>query len=543
MAKAGNICSAAISAALLIASAHAETPAPIASSSRTSSAIVSSGLSLNVPQLVEDVERLRLQFRQPGIALVLASADNTVLMRGFGVRRMGLLTPVDADTTFAIASCTKSFAAATVARLVEQRRMTWDDPVHVHLPEYVLHDPQLTRSVTVRDLLSMRTGLAAAGAARPTLRDRRQLIERLQYLPSVAPFRSELIYTTDNYSVIGEIVARVSGRTWESFVQHEFFAPLGMTSSDVDHRVARGRDNSAVPHARVNGELRPVRWVYEDHVASPAGGVNSTVRDLSWWLQLQLSEGTLAGRQLLEKKSVREMHRPHMPDLGREDSTILTDAAGEGANGVQLESYGMGWMTHVYAGHRVVWHDGNTVGFRCVLGLLPDRKLGFAVLLNGDQDYLPYALMQRVIDTLIGEEPRDWGGIYLAMQQQEVQSSAQDAAAMAKARAADRRSSNARRLFVASWVGSYSGASVWGDIDVSPAPNGRLLMRAGALEYELEHVAGGRFAATRLDVPERGRAFFVEFIPGENSAGAVLQMPGSARLQRRSMPSARELPE
>jgi CubicO group peptidase (beta-lactamase class C family) len=447
--------------------------------------------------LVSDVEAMRRAWNQPGIALAIVRGEEVSYAGGFGVRRLGRSPPVTADTVFALASCSKSFAAASVGRLVEQGRVSWDDPVQQHLADFQLYDAWVSQQVTLRDLLSMRTGLRGAGIARLAASDRRDLVRRMRYLPPAAPFRSELIYTTDNYTAVGAVVSEVMQEPWERFADREFWRPIGMARTNADHRQARAMADAAHPHVRINGQWRPTSWYYEDHIAVPAGGVNSSVRDVAAWLGALLNGGVWRGVRVLSQETIDEMFTPHTPDRGSQDSHILTGPAGQGPDGVMFEAYAMGWMTHSYRGQRVVWHDGSIEGFRCVMSLLPDQRAGFVLLFNADQDYLPYALMQRVNDHLLEVTPRDWLKLYRDFELEE--QSAPDATAEVEFELGD------------AIVGRYADNGLFGDAHIRESRAGRLQLDLGNVVYDLTPAGATRLAATPRWRYQREPEFTLEF--------------------------------
>ncbi len=238
------------------------------------------------------------EWDQPGMAIALVTRDRIVHEKGFGVRDLRSKQPVDESTLFGIASLSKSFASATVAKLVADGRMNWDDPVIRHLPWFAMPRERDTPEVTLRDLLSMRSGF---GSSEYTFRrasaNRADHVRRIRFLEQRHPLRSEYLYTTDSYTAIGEVVATVTAQPWEAFAAETLWKPIGMTRTNADHTVARADGNAASPHITVQGRKQAIDWIYEDYNALPAGGVNSTAHDLGLWLQFQLNDGAVNGKQ------------------------------------------------------------------------------------------------------------------------------------------------------------------------------------------------------------------------------------------------------
>src|SRR5688572_10541182 len=240
------------------------------------------------------------QWQVPGLAIAVVKDSEVVLARGYGVRHLGRDEPVTADTVFSIASCTKSFTAACIALLVEQGKLRWDDPVRQHLPGFRVADPYVTEHVTIRDLLCHRTGLVRgdlvgmSGGFTHT-----EILNQVQFLPQAAPFRSKMTYNNLMFTVLGEIVQKKSGLSWQEFVAKRLFMPLEMKSTTTD-RETIAADRLVTRHRLYDGELAPIRTPQSDKMA-PAGAIHSTVRDMARWITFQLSEGELNGQPLLKK--------------------------------------------------------------------------------------------------------------------------------------------------------------------------------------------------------------------------------------------------
>jgi len=236
-------------------------------------------LSLPRPMDADALRRLiepaLAAWNQPGLGLAVVERDRTAFAGGFGVRDRERGGPVDGDTVFGIASLAKPFTAATVALLVDDGRLGWDDRVRDHLPEFALYDPWVAEEARIRDLLSMRLGLLRAEHRhRLACADRADHLRRMRFHPPVHPFRAEFAYCSEGFIAAAEIVRRLFGQRWEDVVATRLLAPLGMTRSGTDHRAARALVNAATPHVVVDGRLQPVEWFYEDHISGPSGGID-----------------------------------------------------------------------------------------------------------------------------------------------------------------------------------------------------------------------------------------------------------------------------
>lgn len=449
------------------------------------------------------------EWDQPGMAIALVTRDRIVHQKGFGVRDLRNKQPVDEQTLFGIASVSKSFASATVAKLVADGRMNWDDPVIRHLPWFAMPRERDTPEVTLRDLLSMRSGF---GSSEYTFRrasaNRTDHVRRIRFLEQRHPLRSEYLYTTDSYTAIGEVVATVTAQPWEAFAAETLWKPIGMTRTNADHTVARADGNAASPHITVQGRKQAIDWIYEDYNALPAGGVNSTAHDLGLWLQFQLNNGAVSGKQLLPFASLKETRTPQTPERGRFAGRPWSEAAGEGDDAFRHASYAMGWSVQTYRGHDIVSHSGGIDGFRAFIGFLPDDDIGIVVLTNADQSLLPMAAFQTLVDVALGRGVTSrWSESFHRMALADAEAAKKRRAELEGARLKGTKPS----LPLDRYTGSFADNGAFGDTRVH-LDNGKLVIDAGRLQYDLSHWHQDVFKARpRWPYEMESRNFFVSF--------------------------------
>jgi CubicO group peptidase (beta-lactamase class C family) len=328
----------------------------------------------------------------PGLALAVVKDGETVLVRGYGVSEAGGDRAVDADTIFTIASCSKAFTAAAVGLLVEEGRLRWDDPVAKHLPDFELADHYLTEHLTLRDLLCHRTGLRRADLLGDgTGFDAEEVLRRLKYLEPMAEPRTQFIYNNHMYTVLNEVIARVSGQPWERFAAERLFQPLEMGST------------TAVLAEVPAGRLARRHWRSDAGIAArpaprTAEGIYSTASDMARWLEFQLAEGAHAGRKLLGPETVREMHALQfsVPVRSRPAGNVYA---------ARFYGTGLGWFVQDYRGRKVVLHGG---AWGAMVGMIPEERLGVVVLSNLDLESLPALLMYDVFDAYIAGPNIAW---------------------------------------------------------------------------------------------------------------------------------------
>lgn len=345
-------------------------------------------------------------WQAPGAAVAVLQGDDVLVMEGFGWRNVAEKLPMTAQTRFAIASCTKAFTAMGVALLVDEGLLEWDKPVRDYMPDFRLKDDYATQHTTPRDLLSHRTGVPRHDLAWfGTDFSREQLIHNLRYLEPFTSFRGKYYYQNMMYMTAGYLCGYLTGQSWESFIQDRIFNVLGMHNSTFGPWLDGGQ--TAVPY-RFRRKLQTVvEMAYYDASRArdydplgPAGGIYSTVEDLGLWLKVHLNHGYAGDVQLVSAHNLREMHAPQM----------IMPASGfnEELFGTTLNAYGMGWTIRPYKGFTLIQHNGAIDGFRALISVIPQPKLGIVALVNLDQKNVPEALTYGLIDHFLDVAGDDW---------------------------------------------------------------------------------------------------------------------------------------
>lgn len=347
------------------------------------------------------------EWKVPGVAVGIVHGTDPVYLKGFGVRNIETKQPVTPDTLFDIGSCTKAFTSASIAMLVDENKMNWDDKVDKSIPFFHLYDPLADENVTLRDLLTHRTGLPGADLiwyGAPISRE--EIVRHLAYVHPDAGFRSVFQYQNAMYVTLGYAVGRVTGGTWDDFVKQRIFQPLGMTESDTSATDVVKSPDFASPHVLRKGTVEVIPWKNIDN-AGPAGSINSSVRDMSKWISLQLNDGVFNGKRLISSKSMQEMHRPQIVvPPGEIPMVFFPDS-------MQL-SYGFGWFIQDYRGHQLILHPGDIDGFEALTVLIPEINTGYEVLVNLGGVSYRQALGYHIADVLLHLPEEDWSAHFKA---------------------------------------------------------------------------------------------------------------------------------
>jgi CubicO group peptidase (beta-lactamase class C family) len=367
------------------------------------------------------VARSMKAFEVPGVALAIVKDGRVVLAKGYGVRKLGEPAPVDADTLFGIASNSKAFTAAALAMLVDEGKVDWDDPVIKYLPAFRINDPFVSSQLTVRDLLCHRTGLGLGAGDLlfwpDTDLSRDQVVAAARGLRPTSSLRSKYAYNNLAFVVAGQLVPAVTGKSWDEFIRERIFTPLGMTSSSITSAGFKPGVNFAVPHSRgwrLEGELKPIAWTPDDTWAA-AAGIKSSANDLTKWVIAQLDDGKLAdGRRLFSKRTHDEMWSPQTIVPIRDWPAALASTR------PNFATYGLGWGLRDYRGHKVVSHGGALTGMVSIVFLVPDEKLGIAVLTNQEETGAYSAIVYHVLDYYLHLSPTDWVAAFRAARDESV---------------------------------------------------------------------------------------------------------------------------
>lgn len=449
------------------------------------------------------IERAMSEWQVPGLAIAIVRNDSVVHARGYGVRKLGEPAWIDERTMFAAASTTKAFTSALIAMLVDEKKMRWDDPATLHLPGFQLYDPYVTRELTIRDLLSHRSGLSRGDLSwYGTPIDRDEVIRRVRFLRPTTSFRSSYGYQNVMYVAASQAAARVAGRSWDQLVDERIYTPLGMDETVTSVRELAGRPNVAQPHALVEKKIVPVHYRNVDNIGG-AGAMNSNAWEMAQWVRLQLANGMYGGKQMISPAAMREMRRPH--------TIIQIDTLSQRLNpATHLRAYGLGWNMEDYRGRLAFAHGGNLDGMSSIVGLMPEENLGVVILVNMNQVALPTAIMRRLWDMQLGGAPGDWSSVFLKLRRDAIARSD----SVERKRAADRIGGTRPSLALQSYAGTYSD-SLYGRVAIR-VEGSRLVADAGpAWLGDVAHWHYDTFRITWRD-PMMGKTF-ATFVVGPSA--------------------------
>ncbi len=437
-------------------------------------------------RLTQVIEEMRTAWHVPSIMLAVTRNGETFYCGG-GIADIATGAQADEHTLYAIASASKAFIATAICMLVDEGRLSLDQPVREILSDFEMYDPYMTEHLTMRDAMSHRTGLPRHDVTwyvHPELK-LRDLVHILRYMEPAYQPRTRMHYQNHMFTLATVVVEELSGMPWDAFVQTRILDPLGMTRTYCLPGQFRGKaENVAQPHAYIKGEVRSIPYADISGIGC-AGCITSTVHDLAIWARLQAGEGELDGKRYFSKERAADLHTPQMIIKPGEMSDMYFPE-------VTHTAYGLGWFIESYRGHTLIHHGGTIDGFKSIVGYLPGEDVSFAVLTNLERNQSPMALTYAVCDLALGLEPFDW----CAKMSEEL-------ARMAAARTAGTSGLVERAKAAAPFAGSlqdYCGSFVhgaYGTVDIE-VQDGALWAQIGIVRLELKSMGDDEFMVNAL---------------------------------------------
>jgi CubicO group peptidase (beta-lactamase class C family) len=337
----------------------------------------------------EFINRAMKDWKMPGFAAAIVKNDSVIFAKGYRVCDINKNDPVNENTLFVIASCSKAFTTAALARLVDQGKIQWDDPVTKYLPGFQMYDPWVTKEITIRDITSHKSGLATFSGDFLWLSSnysREEVIKRIRYLKPTSSFRSKYGYQNLMFITAAEIIKAVTDTSWADFIRAHILNPLGMKHTDTSYKIFNNDENAAKAHYQKDGVMKIYSNTQQDN-AQGALGINSSVIEMAQWIRLQLGKGKYNGERIFSERQSNEMWSNQTPT---------------GNN-----NYGLGWGISYRNGKRVISHGGGMPGMISNVTLIPEDNFGFVLLSNLEVGMVS-AVNSYIIDIMTNVEPKDY---------------------------------------------------------------------------------------------------------------------------------------
>ncbi|MGA6117968.1 serine hydrolase [Sphingobacterium anhuiense] len=348
------------------------------------------------------VQKTLLTFNVPGIAVGIVKDNQVILAKGYGIADLNRMNKVHASTNFGIASNSKAFTTTALAILVDEGKLNWDDHVQKYIPEFKMYNDYVTKNFTIRDLLTHRSGLGLGAGDLMIWPDGHDftpddIIHNIQYLKPTSDFRTKYDYDNLLYIIAGKVLEKVSGQSWQTFIQERIFKPLAMDHSAPNWNMLQDRQDVIAPHVPLDG-INHVSTRYTNTILDAAGGIYSNVDDLNKWMIFHLNNGENNGHQLISKKQLKELITPQ---------TIMPVSTVPPYNSL-FRAYGLGFRLTDMAGKLEVSHTGGLEGIVTQIVMLPQLKLGIVVLTNQQEGAAFSAISNTIKDFYLGINDQHW---------------------------------------------------------------------------------------------------------------------------------------
>ncbi|WP_202710349.1 serine hydrolase [Sporosalibacterium faouarense] len=352
--------------------------------------------------LNETIKNAMTELNVPGAQVAIVKDGEVIYSEAFGYANLDKKILMTKEHILPIGSSSKSFTATAAVMLANDGKLDLDEPIRTYMPEFKLYDSIATYQATPRDLLCHRTGIPRHDLMWFNWNDleRKDLaLNRISHLKNSIPFRSGWQYQNQMFAMIGYLIEKISGKTWEEFVEEKIFEPLGIKEYSFQIPYP---DNSG-KYARlytpnkdgVNEENEPL--VID--ALGPAGSINTTIDELAKWIIFNLNIGKVGEKSLIEENQFKELYKPNIP------YQILPFEFQERTT----VGYGLGWTIDSFRGHKVVDHGGNVNGGSALISFMPDDSIGCAILTNANSNLFGDALSMEIYDRYLGYEgEKNW---------------------------------------------------------------------------------------------------------------------------------------
>ncbi|WGD35600.1 serine hydrolase [Olleya sp. YS] len=355
-------------------------------------------------QLDQLIENTLKTFEVPGISVGIIKDGEVVYAKGHGVRALSNKKEMNKNTLVGVASNSKGFTCFALAMMVDQGKLKWDDKVTQHIPEFRLQDPWVTAHFTVRDLVTHRSGLGLGSGDLMFFPENghfkvEDVIKNVKHLEPQSSFRSTFEYNNNMFIVAGEVLKRVSGLSWEEFIETKIMKPIGMTSSKASYNRVTDKSNIIEAHTLADGKLEQIPHDWSD-TANAAGGIVSNVEDMLTWAQFLMNDAvTKNGECLLSEEQFHELWQLQTPLKVRKNDSYDSNFKG----------YGLGWfVTDVKGGYKQVYHTGGLLGTVTQFTMIPDLDLAIVVLTNQMNGSAFTTITNTIKDSYLGYDNRNW---------------------------------------------------------------------------------------------------------------------------------------
>lgn len=367
---------------------------PVMTSAQQDKAFSTEGLDSTFSKILSD-------WKCAGMAVAVVKKDQLLYAKGFGYSDIGKKIPVTANTLFAAGSCTKSFTCALIGMLQEEGKLSIDQPATTYLPELHFSKPELDREITLRDMMSHRTGLPRHDEAWGlfTSRSGDSLLQKVAGQETSALPREKWQYNNFMFLAQGKLIEQLTGKSYIQYLTERILKPIGMQriNFSVDQM---GKDaDRALGYATINN--KPEQFPYTNLDAmSPVGGINTSVTEMAKWIQLWINGGKYKNETIIPAGFLKEAISSQM---------IISGGVPQANNpDLYFSTYGFGWFLSSYRGHYRVEHGGTITGFSANMCFFPTDSIGIVVFTNQNLSQVTSIVRNILADRLLGLPAKDW---------------------------------------------------------------------------------------------------------------------------------------
>jgi len=366
--------------------------------------IVSINAQIDEAKLDNLIKETLTTFDVPGISVGIIKDNQIIYAKGHGVRSLNTQQPMEQNTLVGVASNSKGFTCFALAMMVDAGKLKWNDKVRKYIPEFQLHDAWVTENFTIRDLVTHRSGLGLGSGDLMffpegndfTVQD---IINNQKHIKPQSKFRTDFRYNNNMFIIAGEVLKRVSGLSWEEFIETKIMKPVGMVNSKASYNRVSDRSNIIEAHTRTEGKVIQIPHDWSE-TANAAGGIISNVPDMLTWAKFLMNGAvTVEGKRLLDKNLFHELWQLQTPLRVRKNDSYNSNFRG----------YGLGWfVTDVKGGYKQIYHTGGLLGTVTQFTMIPDLNLAIVVLTNQMNGSAFNTITNTIKDAYLGYENRNW---------------------------------------------------------------------------------------------------------------------------------------
>lgn len=344
------------------------------------------------------VGRVLKDWKAPGVTIAVVEKNKIVYTGGFGFRDVANKLLVTENTLFAIGSCTKAFTSSMLGSLVKEGSIDLDKPVRNYLPELKFFNEYLNDHVTLRDMMSHRTGLPRHDYSwYGATASRMELLKRIEYQEPTAELREKWQYNNFMFMSQGVVLEKITGKSWESNIQDQIFKPLGMSQTVTTISELEKSNDRSLAYSIINDSFsKPIPYRNIDAIG-PAGSINSNARDMAKWLLTWINGGKYNGQEIIPSSYLNQAMTIQMANSAL--------PSGENTD-VQNYGYGLAWMISSYRGHYRVEHGGGIDGFITTTGFFPNDSIG--IFVSSCNGAVSTSIRNFIADRMLGLTYRDW---------------------------------------------------------------------------------------------------------------------------------------